>query len=48
MFFNKGEDVISCASAGGEYILEFGSFNVCANTMVHDIIKEEKDASKEE
>ena len=46
MFFNKGEDVISCAI--GEYIQVFGSFNVCANTMVHDIIKEEKDASKEE
>ena len=46
MFFNKGEDVISCA--GGGYIQVFGSCNVCVKTMVHDIIKEEKDASKEE
>ena len=44
MFINEGGCVISCA----EGIQIFDSFNVCDNSKVHDIIKAEKEANKEE
>ena len=46
MFFIKGGVVISFADVW--YIKVFDRFNVCDDTKIHNIIKVEKDASKEE
>ena len=46
MFFIKGGVVISFADVW--YIKVLDIFNVCDDTKVHNIIKVEKDASKEE